>query len=199
MKTKSKISAYILRGSTAALLFSCGIVALCSAINLPEQPLKAAPSQDNAAFGANTHQSRSLSFADRVDTTPTCVPPPPNMVSWWPGDGNTDDIIDGNNGILNNGATFATGMVDQAFLLDGIDDFVDVGNAPNLHVSQGDFTVDAWVNFNALRGDMSILDKMSPSGVNRDGWRLVKQGNDRFWFCFGGEPSMVATRLVRIP
>ena len=66
MKTNNKISAYILRGSTAALLFSCVIVALCSAINLPEQPPKALPPQDNAAFGANAYQSRSLSFADRV-------------------------------------------------------------------------------------------------------------------------------------
>src|SRR6267378_4015103 len=47
MKTKSKLSAYILRGSTTALLFSCVIVALCSAINLSEQPPKASPLQDN--------------------------------------------------------------------------------------------------------------------------------------------------------
>src|SRR6266516_205453 len=78
MKTNSKLSAYILRGSTAALLFSCVIVELCSAINLPEQPPNALPPQDNAAFGANEHQSAasvpvsatfnnlSLSFADRV-------------------------------------------------------------------------------------------------------------------------------------
>src|SRR6266550_1853957 len=66
MKTKSKLSAYILRCSTAALLFSCVIVALCSAINLSEQPPKALRPQDNAAFGAKGHQSRSLSFADRV-------------------------------------------------------------------------------------------------------------------------------------
>ena len=66
MKTKNKISAYILRGSTAALLLSCAIVALCSAINLPEQPLKVLPPQDNAAFGANAHQRRILSFAERV-------------------------------------------------------------------------------------------------------------------------------------
>src|SRR5262249_47836330 len=77
MKTKI-ISAYILRGSTTALVFSCVIVALCSAINLPEQPSKALPPQDNAGFGASAHQSaasvpasatfnnRSLSFADRV-------------------------------------------------------------------------------------------------------------------------------------
>src|SRR5438105_1610984 len=62
MKTNNKISAYILRGSTTALLVSCVIVALCSAINLPEQPTKAMDPQDNAAFGA----SRTLSFADRV-------------------------------------------------------------------------------------------------------------------------------------
>src|SRR5947207_12057758 len=66
MKTKNKLSAYILRGSTAALLFSCVIAALCSAIHLPEQPHKAFPPQDNASLGANAHQSRSLSFADRV-------------------------------------------------------------------------------------------------------------------------------------
>ena len=66
MKTNNKISAYILRGSTAALLLSCVIVALCSAINLPEQPPKVLLPQDNAAFGANAHQSRTLSFADRV-------------------------------------------------------------------------------------------------------------------------------------
>jgi hypothetical protein len=43
MKRNSKLSAYILRGSTGALLFSCVIVALCSAINLPKQPPKASP------------------------------------------------------------------------------------------------------------------------------------------------------------
>src|SRR6266568_2608220 len=62
MKTNNKINAYILRGSTTALLLSCVIVALCSAINLPEQAPKALPPQDNAAFGA----SRTLTFAERV-------------------------------------------------------------------------------------------------------------------------------------
>src|SRR4030095_2468602 len=66
MKTNNKLNAYILRGSMGALLFSCVIVAFCSAINLPEQSPKAPPPQDNAAFSANGHESRSLSFADRV-------------------------------------------------------------------------------------------------------------------------------------
>src|SRR5215510_7939888 len=62
MKTKSELNAYILRGVTTALLFSCVIVALCWAMNLPEQAPTALPPQDNAFFGA----SRPLSFAERV-------------------------------------------------------------------------------------------------------------------------------------
>src|SRR6266480_2805255 len=66
MKTNSKLGAYILRGSTTALLFSSVIVALCSAINLPEQPPKARPPQGTALIGANEHESGTLSFANRV-------------------------------------------------------------------------------------------------------------------------------------
>src|SRR5262244_3404107 len=66
MKTNNKLNAYILRGSTTALLLSCVIVALCSAINLPKQPPKALPPQDSAAFDANGQENRSLSFEDRV-------------------------------------------------------------------------------------------------------------------------------------
>lgn len=110
----------------------------------------------------------------------------PGLVSWWPANGSASDGKDGNGGTLVNGATFAAGKFGQAFLLDGIDDYVDVGNASNLHVSGGDFTIDAWVMFNGIGGDMSIMDKMSVSGVNTDGWRLLKQSDNRFWFCFGG-------------
>jgi N-acetylneuraminic acid mutarotase len=66
MKRNNKLSAYILRGSTGALLFSCVIVAFSSAINLPKQPPKALSPQYNAAFDANGDQNRTLSFADRV-------------------------------------------------------------------------------------------------------------------------------------
>ena len=66
MKTNNRISAYVLRCSMAALLFSCMLVAICSAINLSEQPPRVFHPQDNAAFGAKGQESRSLSFADRV-------------------------------------------------------------------------------------------------------------------------------------
>lgn len=64
-------------------------------------------------------------------------------MSWWPGDGDVTDIIDGNDGILFGGATFAPGMVGQALSLDGVDDFAYVANATSLRLQ--DFTIDAWI------------------------------------------------------
>jgi hypothetical protein len=91
---------------------------------------------------------------------PVCTTPPPDMVSWWPGDGNANDIQDGNNGTLQNGAAFAPGKVGQAFSLDGVDDFVEVQNAPNLNPTN-QITIDAWykpVSFNG-NGANPIVNK----------------------------------------
>ena len=40
-----------------------------------------------------------------------CAPSPADMVSWWPGDGNADDIKDGNDGTSEHGTTFGQGKV----------------------------------------------------------------------------------------
>jgi len=93
--------------------------------------------------------------------------------------------------------TFGPGLVGQAFLGDGVnlDSAVFVPNSPSLDVSAGDFTVDAWVYFNKLtepgNADMAIVSKMNKTGAdeNIDGWRLLKQTDGHFWFCFGGSPS----------
>jgi len=125
-----------------------------------------------------------------------CTPPPSGLVGWWPGDGNAWDLAAGNNGTPFNGADFAAGVVGQGFSLSGVSQYLDVGNPAALRVSAGDFTVDTWVKFNSLThppgsvtgpaGDMSIMDKMSATGINQDGWRLFKQDNNHFWFCLGG-------------
>jgi len=136
-----------------------------------------------------------------------CTAPPADLVSWWPGDGHANDIEGFNHGSLQGGAGFAAGQVGQAFALDGIDDYVNFGNDASLQVSSGDFTIDAWVRFSALThppganlgppGDMSILDKMKAGAGNGDGWRLIKQDDDRFWFCLGGGCSPASENTVR--
>lgn len=76
-------------------------------------------------------------------STPSCVPAPAGMVSWWPGNGNAIDVVSSNNGTLQNGTTFAPGMVEQAFSLDGVDDHVRIEDNASLRLSK--FTLDAWI------------------------------------------------------
>ena len=79
-----------------------------------------------------------------------CTPPPSGMVSWWPGDGNANDIQGSNHGVLH-GVTFAPGEVGPAFSFDGIDDFVDFGNAVG-NFGTSDFTIDFWIQTSSTRG-----------------------------------------------
>ena len=74
-----------------------------------------------------------------------CVTPPSGMVAWWPGDNNTNDIINGNNGTLMGGATYGSGKVAGAFLLANDGDHVEVPDDPTLDFGTGDLTIDAWI------------------------------------------------------
>ena len=86
-----------------------------------------------------------LAHGDRQGPcAPACVAPPSGLVSWWPGDGNAEDVVDGNNGILRGDATFVPGMVGQAFSFDGDGDFVEVPDAPNLNPSS-QISIDLWM------------------------------------------------------
>ena len=66
------------------------------------------------------------------------------MIGWWPGDGNANDIMGSNDGTPVNGATFAAGLIGQAFSLDGVDDSVSFGNTIG-NLGTADFTVDLWL------------------------------------------------------
>jgi hypothetical protein len=110
---------------------------------------------------------------------PTCVQPPAGLVSWWPGDGNANDIVGGNIGILRGGASFGPGLVGQAFDLDGIDGWVMVPDSPSLNFGTNDFTVDFWVNFRSTAGEQVLVEKYietvcQNTGIPREGWVLAK-------------------------
>jgi hypothetical protein len=86
-----------------------------------------------------------------------CVPAPSGLVSWWPGDGNANDIQGGRNGMLQNGATFMPGMVGQAFSFDGVNAFVQIPDSPAWFFGGNNFTIDLWVNFRSLAVDNPLV------------------------------------------
>src|SRR5262245_36920367 len=76
----------------------------------------------------------------------SCAARPPGIVSWWAGETDTLDSAASNHGTAIGGLTFAAGKVGQAFQLDGIDDYIDIGNPAGLNPPQlQSFTMVAWV------------------------------------------------------
>jgi len=76
------------------------------------------------------------------------APPIPGLISWWPGEGNANDVIGTNNGVLQNGLGFAAGEVGQGFNFDGIDDTITVPPSSSLDVGTNNvgFTLECWIN-----------------------------------------------------
>jgi Concanavalin A-like lectin/glucanases superfamily/Immunoglobulin domain/Bacterial TSP3 repeat len=91
------------------------------------------------AFGAVLSSSANLSVLVG------CGLPLEHLLGWWPGDGNGDDIAGANPGVLVNGAGFTgAGLAGGAFRFDGVDDYVEVGAAPDLAVSKA-LSIEAWI------------------------------------------------------
>jgi Concanavalin A-like lectin/glucanases superfamily len=107
---------------------------------------------------------------------PKCVPSPPGLVGWWPGDGSASDVVSGRVATLHGDATFGPGLVGQAFMLDGTGDFVSVPDDPALNVGTGDFTVAWWAMFDATEGESVLLEKWiqgSLQGEDVAGWTVT--------------------------
>ncbi len=88
----------------------------------------------------------NASCSANVTLLNACSPQPSGLVSWWPGNDNANDIVGGNNGTPENGASFALGEVGDAFSLNGADQYVLIGEPvpANLQI-QNAITLSAWI------------------------------------------------------
>jgi YD repeat-containing protein len=93
------------------------------------------------AGGLSTTQPFTLT----VSAVAACTPPPTGLVSWWPGDGNTLDRAAANDGLAENGASYAAGLVGQAFRFDGVDDLIRIASSRTTGFG-GAFSVEFWFN-----------------------------------------------------
>ncbi len=109
--------------------------------------------------------------------TPTCVPAPDGLVSWWRAEGNGQDVVNSNNATLLNGATYGSREVGQGFSFDGVDDRVTVSNSPSLNFGAGqDFSIETWIRAlpsSTAFGVMSIVEKRgTPDIIGALGYSL---------------------------
>ena len=106
-------------------------------------------------------------------------------ITWWKADGNANDAVGTRNGTLNGGATFAPGLVGQAFSFNGTTAYVQVPHSSQVS-PRGSFTLEAWVNLAAYppagHKFAPVLSKWNDLGTNQRSYALVVQpdGSARF-------------------
>jgi hypothetical protein len=69
-------------------------------------------------------------------------------LSWWPGDGNTNDVLGPNKGTLYGGAGYADGVKGQAFDFDGVDDYF-LSPSANLPTGNADRSMELWAKIDS--------------------------------------------------
>src|SRR5262249_34865829 len=98
-----------------------------------------------AASGTSCEDGNVCNGREGCLPTAGCVPPPSGAVSWWPGDGNANDIIGGQDGTLTNGLGFASAEVLQGFSYDGVDDVIALSSHAAALNLAGQATLEMWV------------------------------------------------------
>jgi hypothetical protein len=97
------------------------------------------------------------------------VEPPAGLACWWPGDGNTQELISGTYGQAQGGVAFVAGLVNGAFSFDGVDDYVTLSGAYPRDIP----TQEMWIR--TTRAAQSIID----GGPTFMTWRIEIDGMGR--------------------
>ena len=102
-----------------------------------------------------------------------------NLLAYYKGDGTPDDSLGNYNGTLVNGTTYGTGIINQGFSFDGVNDYVDLGNNLDFDGSTP-FSFNVWINPTALQA-ASIISKQDGS-PKYTGYRLNITANGQIQF-----------------
>ncbi|MGI9066294.1 MAG: tandem-95 repeat protein [Pyrinomonadaceae bacterium] len=139
---------------------------------------------DSFTYHANDGSANSnVATVTITVTAPVCVNHPSDLVAWYPGNSNANDVMGGNNGTLLGGATFAPGQVNQAFSFDGNGDAVSIGNPLALRLQT--FTIDAWVK-RASSATISFTGDGEIFGYGFGGYVLGIKNNGRVFLSKNG-------------
>ena len=132
----------------------------------PTATLTASPTSTQTATPTTTveptvvvNATATLEPTATLTAAPACMEAPSGLVAWLPGDGNTNEIQARQDGIAQNGASFAPAMAGQGFSLNGVDQYVRVPDKANQYPGAGSFTVDAWIETSTTGGTQMVVSK----------------------------------------
>lgn len=89
-------------------------------------------------------------FLSVLSARTTCITTPPGLVGWWQAEGDAQDSVGGNHGILANEVGFAAGEVGRAFSFSGNSAIT----IPAFEFASTNISVEAWINPSAQPDSM---------------------------------------------
>jgi hypothetical protein len=101
---------------------------------------------------------------------------PENLQCYWPGDNNPDDVINGNNFDLVNGASYSPSSYDHSFDFNGDQQYGITPHSSFFDFNLSDFAINFWINYNSLEGEQVLIEKWIQSEVA--GWTLTSFPTD---------------------
>ncbi|MBU6399477.1 MAG: DUF11 domain-containing protein, partial [Verrucomicrobia bacterium] len=127
-----------------------------------------------------------------VSAAYACLEPPAGVISWWPADGNANDVVGTNNGTLSvtNADAYAPGEVGSAFVCDGAGQYVSVNDSPSLHPTN--VTIECWAMFDEYDGCRVLIGKPVNGGTD-DSFVLWNQDGTlhaQSFFTTGAGPTL---------
>lgn len=124
-----------------------------------------------------THQSLSILARKRVAGGDTIVGHPTlttGLITYYKADDNTTDAH-GSNDATFTAATYDTGIINNGFELDGVNDLVETGVTPDV----SNFSIAMWVKLDAIGTQQGFATCLSAIS-GRDGWFFLKYTDNTF-------------------
>ena len=83
-----------------------------------------------------------------------------DLLAYYTADNTPNDALGNYNGTLTNGATYGTGIINNGFSLDGVNDYINMGNILDFDGTTP-FSFNFWVNPNAATANSIFISKYS--------------------------------------
>ena len=92
------------------------------------------------------------------------------LQGYWNADNNPNDSKGTNNGVLTNGTSYGTGIINNGFSFDGVNDLVNMGDVLDIRLDS--WTYNFWVKPTVVGAYVALLGKANPT-VNYPRWFIM--------------------------